>query len=192
MKALKASLLAFSPIEEEALEDIVSKFKEEHFKKKVVVERSGNTYKKLYFIEKGLARLYYSREGKDITGWFSKEGDFITANDSFFQKKPSLLNLEFIEDSIVYSITVEEIERLFDKYHQFERFGRILTYQLLGDLSEKMYSILFQSAEKRYQLLMTHDPEIVVRAPLGDIATFLGISQETLSRIRGQMAGKKH
>lgn len=102
-----------------------------------------------------------------------------------------MLNLEFLEDSIVYTITVEEIEKLFDQYHQFERFGRILTYELLGDLSAKMYSMLFQSAEKRYQLLMTHDPEIVARAPLGDIATFLGISQETLSRIRGQIASKK-
>lgn len=191
MTNLRASLLALCAIDEQALEDILSRFTEEQFKKKVVVERSGNIYKKLYFIEKGLARLYYSRDGKEITGWFSKEGDFITANDSFFQKKPSLLNLEFLEDSIVYTITVEEIEKLFDQYHQFERFGRILTYELLGDLSAKMYSMLFQSAEKRYQLLMTHDPEIVARAPLGDIATFLGISQETLSRIRGQMASKK-
>lgn len=173
------------------MEDILSKFKEEHFKKKVIVEHNGTVYKKLYFIASGMARLYYNRNGKDITGWFSKEGDFVTANDSFFQKKPSLLNLEFLEDSIAFTITINELEALFDKYHEFERFGRKLMHHILVYLSEKNYVMLFQSAENRYQLLLNHLPEVAQRAPLGDIASYIGISQETLSRIRAHWTNRK-
>ena len=191
MKTLQEAILEYTAIDESILPDILSRFREERFKKKEIVERSGATYRKLNYIAEGMAKLYYQRDGKDITGWFSKEGDFITANDSFFQKKPSLLNLEFLEDSLVYTITVHELEDLFMQYHQFERFGRKLTYELLVVLSEKMYSMLFQPAEKRYQLLTVHAPEVVARAPLGDIASYLGISQETLSRIRAQKAHKK-
>ncbi len=169
---------------EDIMEEVLNKFKEEHFKKRTIVERQGKRCHKLYFITQGMARLYYNRNGKEITGWFSKEGDFITANDSFFQKKTSWLNLEFIENSKVFSITVTDLEELFDRYHEVERFGRKLTYDLLEILSEKMYTLLFQPAEKRYQLLQVHYPEVVARAPLGDIASYLGISQETLSRIR--------
>lgn len=184
MTTLREALLKYTNIPEEIMEDVLSKFKEEHFKKRTLAERQGSCCRKLYFISKGIARLYYNRNGKEITGWFSKEGDFITANDSFFQKKPSWLNLEFIEESEVFSITVTELEALFDKYHEMEKFGRKLTYELLEILSEKMYSLLFQPADKRYKLLLTHSPEVVSRAPLGDIASYLGISQETLSRIR--------
>lgn len=191
MKTLQEAILEYTAIDESILPDILSRFREERFKKKEIVERSGSTYRKLYYIAEGMAKLYYQRDGKDITGWFSKEGDFITANDSFFQKKPSLLNLEFLEDSLAYTITVQELEDLFMQYHQFERFGRKLTYELLVVLSEKMYSMLFQPAEKRYQLLTVHAPEVAARAPLGDIASYLGISQETLSRIRAQKVTKK-
>lgn len=191
MQRLKKSILEITDMPENILAAISYRFKEEKFKKNEVAEVEGTICKKLYFIEKGVARLFYQRDGKDITGWFSTDGDFITSNDSFFQRKPSHLNLEFLEDALVQTIHIDELEDLFKKYPEMERFGRLLTYQLLTTLSERMYSMLFQPAEKRYQLLMVHYPEVLMRAPLGDIASFLGISQETLSRIRAQKTSPK-
>lgn len=170
-------------------EEIMHAFQKEEFPKRTVLEKQGSICNKLYFIEKGLARLFYEKEGKDITGWFSTENHFITCNDSFFQKTPSHLSLELLEDSTLYSISYNQLNDLF-KYKEMERFGRLLTYNLLSELSERVYSTLFQPAEKRYQLLVVRYPEVALRAPLGDIASYLGISQETLSRIRGMQSSK--
>ncbi|WP_447642506.1 MULTISPECIES: Crp/Fnr family transcriptional regulator [Chitinophagaceae] len=168
---------------------IADAFKEEKHSKRTLLEKQNTVCSKLYFVEKGLARLFYQKEGKDITGWFASEGNFITCNDSFFQKKTSYLNLELLEDSILYSIDYNALDNLF-QYKEMETFGRLLTYYLLSELSERIYSTMFQPAEKRYQLLMVRYPEVALRAPLGDIASYLGISQETLSRIRSQQSHK--
>ncbi|MFT4203932.1 MAG: Crp/Fnr family transcriptional regulator [Chitinophagaceae bacterium] len=170
------------------VEDVIAEaFQEECHPKRSLLEKQGAVCDKLYFVDKGLARLYYLKEGKDVTGWFASEDNFITCNDSFFQKKRSYLNLELLEDSILYSIDYNSLDRLF-QYKEMERFGRLLTYNLLSELSERVYSTMFQSAEKRYQLLFLRYPEVALRAPLGDIASYLGISQETLSRIRSQQS----
>ncbi len=168
---------------------IANAFQEEKYSKRTLLEKQETVCNKLYFVEKGLARLFYLKEGKDITGWFASEGNFITCNDSFFQKKTSYLNLELLEDSILYSIDYNTLNDLF-QYKEMERFGRLLTYYLLSELSERVYSTVFQPAEKRYQLLVVRYPEVALRAPLGDIASYLGISQETLSRIRSQQSFK--
>ena len=171
---------------------IADAFREERHAKRTILERQDTVCGKLYFVEKGLARLYYLKEGKDITGWFASERNFITCNDSFFQKKTSYLNLELLEDSVLYSIDYNSLNDLFE-YREMERFGRLITYNLLSELSERIYSTVFQPAEKRYQLLVLRYPEVALRAPLGDIASYLGISQETLSRIRSQQSTKsKH
>lgn len=168
---------------------IAAAFKEEKHPKRTLLEKQDVVCNKLYFVEKGLARLFYLKEGKDITGWFASEGNFITCNDSFFQKKTSYLNLELLEDSILYSIDYKSLNDLFE-LKEMERFARLLTYNLLSELSERIYSTVFQPAEKRYQLLVVRYPEVALRAPLGDIASYLGISQETLSRIRSQQSTK--
>lgn len=180
---------SFVEIPSELEAEILDAFKEEKHPKRAILERQDMICNKLYFVEKGLARLFYLKEGKDITGWFASEGNFITCNDSFFQRKTSYLNLELLEDSVLYSIDYKSLEDLF-KYKEMERFGRLMTYYLLSELSERIYSTVFQPAEKRYQLLVIRYPEVALRAPLGDIASYLGISQETLSRIRSQQSTK--
>lgn len=180
------NLVELSP---DVAETIAKAFVEEKHPKRSVLEKHGTVCNKLYFVEKGLARLYYLKEGKDITGWFASEGNFITCNDSFFQKKTSYLNLELLEDSILYSIDYKTLNDLF-QYKEMERFARLLTYNLLSELSERVYSTVFQPAEKRYQLLVVRYPQVALRAPLGDIASYLGISQETLSRIRSQQSSR--
>lgn len=177
------------PLSEENTQKISDAFIVEPHTKHSILQKQSLICDKLYFIEKGLARLYYSKEGRDVTGWFASEGSFITCNDSFMQRKPSYLNLEVLEDSILYSINYENLMKLF-KIYEMESFGRSLFYNALSELSERMYTVLFQDAEKRYQLFLTRYPEVAMRAPLGHIASFLGISQETLSRVRGNQLNR--
>ncbi|MDE1193539.1 MAG: Crp/Fnr family transcriptional regulator [Arachidicoccus sp.] len=187
--SLIESINKISQVSKEVEEEILNKFKEISFPKKTIVEKQELVCDHLYYVEKGLARLFYIKDDKDITGWFASEGKFITCNDSLFQRKVSHLNLEFLEDSIAYSVHINDLNELL-KFPDMERFGLLMVYNSLNELSERLYSTLFQPAEKRYQLMMVHHPTIAQRAPLGYIASYLGITQETLSRIRAQQTTK--
>lgn len=182
---IKEKILSVISMKDEVAEELAQSFHREVYTKKTLIEKNNTFCRKLYFVEKGMARLFYEKDGKDISGWFAVEGNFITCNDSFLNRKPTLLNLEILEPSVLYSINEKELLRLF-KYPEMEKFARIVTYNILTELSERIYSTLFQPAEKRYQLLLVRMPEVALRAPLGNIASYLGISQETLSRIRSQ------
>ena len=178
---------SITPIAEEELHTILSYFKYETHSKGHQLLDVGQICNKLYFMEKGLVRSFYVNEkGKEITIWFFNDEGFLTGVDSFFQQKPSMNTIELLEDSVLYSITYSELNMLFDKYHAMEKFGRLLSLQLLSDVVEKLNEIQFHTAKERYNLMLKKHPKITSRAPLGHIASYLGITQETLSRIRSQ------
>ncbi len=172
----------------EAMAEMHQSFTEVKLPKGTQILSQGRTCKKLYYIEKGLGRSYYYNEkGKDVTVWFFSDNNIMVSVESFFQQKPSLYHMELLEDSKLYYITYQDLQRLFDKYHSIERFGRLLAIQLLTDVVDKLNAIQFQTAKERYQFLIKKYPDIAYRAPLGHIASYLGITQETLSRIRANI-----
>ena len=172
----------------EALQEMKDSFTAIELPKGTQILNQGKTCKKLFFIEKGLARSYYYNEkGKDVTVWFFSDNNIMVSVESFFQQKPSLYHMELLEDSKLYYITYDKLQSLFDKYHSIERFGRLLSIRLLTDVVEKLNAIQFQTAKERYQFLIKKYPDIAYRAPLGHIASYLGITQETLSRIRSEI-----
>jgi CRP-like cAMP-binding protein len=150
--------------------------------------KQGDFCHHIYYIEKGLARIYYHTEsGKEITAWFFAENTFLTAHDSFYQHKASPTYCELLEDSVVYSLKYDEVEAMLNENHDMAKFAFHAIFELAKKLTEFINSFKFQSAEDRYNALMNNYPNIFQRAKLGHIASFLGITQETLSRIR---AGK--
>ncbi len=174
--------VAFS---QQELDDILTYFKKEKILKNQILLQEGNTCHKLYFLEKGVGRSYYlNSNGKYITQWFFGEGNFMTSLESFFQETPSCSYMEMLEDSIVYSISKKDIDYLFEKYHTMEKFGRIIAIEMTTKISNKLNGIQFQTASDRYKYMLKEFPNISTRVPLGDIASYLGITQETLSRIR--------
>jgi len=177
-----------TPLPEKVLLEVKNKFKKKSYLKGTQIIEQGKTCKYLYYIDKGLARSYYINEkGKDITVWFFSEDNIMTGVESFFQQKPSMYEIEFLEDSVVYQISYDDLNELFDKYHIIERFGRLLAIQLLTDMADKLNAMQFQSAKERYLFMIKKFPNISYRAPLGHIASYLGITQETLSRIRSRI-----
>ncbi len=175
------------PVPKESLDKIKESFEKIELPKGHKLIEQGRTCKYLYFIEKGLGRSYFINEkGKDITAWFFAEDDVMTVVESFFQQKPSMYEIELLEDTVLYRISYRELQKLFDKYHLVERFGRLLSIKLLIDVAHKLNALQFQTAKQRYRFLIEKYPNIAYRAPLGHIASYLGITQETLSRIRSQ------
>jgi CRP-like cAMP-binding protein len=158
------------------------------FPKGHLLYRQGEICQHIFYIEKGLARVYYITEGgKEITQWFYADNNFLTAVDSFYHHKPTLVSCELLEDSIIYSLKYSEMEAMLNENLEMAKFAFHTVYELARMLSAYISAMKFQSAEERYNVLMKEYPRIFQRAKLGHIASFLGITQETLSRIR---AGK--
>ncbi|WP_299391109.1 Crp/Fnr family transcriptional regulator [uncultured Gelidibacter sp.] len=178
-------LSSIVPFTQDELNDIQSHFKKELVPKNQILVHQGDICKTLYFMEQGMGRSFYTNEnGKEITQWFFGIGKFMTSADSFFQQTPSLYNLEVLVDSVVFSISKEDIDQLFAKYHKMEKLGRLVTTEMLTKIVNKLNAIQFQTAKERYDYMLAEFPQIAYQVPLGHIASYLGMSQETLSRIR--------
>lgn len=156
------------------------------FPKNYTILKQGQVCEYLYFVDKGLLRLFYYRDGKDITDYFATEQNIIGGVNSFFSRKPSEKIIETIEPCSLIAISFDSLEKLYQKHHDLERVGRILSIKAFLSMQERIFSIQFHSAKQRYQELLRSNPSILQRVPLGHIASYLGITQVTLSRIRSQ------
>ncbi len=179
----------YSPLSIECQQEIIANSKISTFKRGEIVIREGQFSKKSFLILEGCARAYYLKDGKDISDWFAFENQFMASIVSFFSDKPSPHYVEFLEDAIVLEFSKDIINRLSDKHHDFERFiSKVVTETMLG-LCERLHTIQFSKANERYQHLLTIYPDITNRIPLTHIASYLGITLETLSRIRNPKNG---
>jgi CRP-like cAMP-binding protein len=161
--------------------------KKEEYRKGDEILRAGRICRKLYFIEKGALRFYYiDKEGKDITHWFLFENDFVTELESFLFKKESDYFIEALEDSVLYSIEFETYQKLSDTYSGIDKLWNVILTKGVIDLGEKAKDLQFRDAKTRYDNLLKKYPNILQRVALGDIASYLGITQQSLSRIRKQ------
>ncbi|WP_225035779.1 Crp/Fnr family transcriptional regulator [Winogradskyella sp. SM1960] len=181
------TLTALVPFSDDELNDILDHFTMQSVSKNETLVHQGEICKYLYFIEQGMGRSYYLNDNqKDITQWFFGTGKFMSSADSFFQKKPSLYYLEVLEDSVVYLISKEKLDVLFAKYPKMEKLGRLVITEMLTNVVNKLNAIQFQTARERYDYMLAEFPDIAYQVSLGHIASYLGMAQETLSRIRSQ------
>lgn len=142
----------------------------------------------MYFIVKGFVRLYYlDLEGNEITHWFSSENMFITSPFSFFKGESNILNFEALEDSELLLITKDEWSELRAKIEQADKAIGSIATEFAMSLSRRIMSIHTESAEHRYLKLLEEHPLIFQKATLGHIASYLGIAQPSLSRIRRKL-----
>lgn len=149
-----------------------------------LIVKEGQHADKMYFIVSGCVRAFYHKEDKEITDWFAFEGDFMSSINSFYQNVSSKHNIELLEQTTFLEITKETIFRLTEKHHCFERLGRIAVTKTMLQLQERIVSIQFETAQQKYESLINMRPDITQRVPLTHIASHLGITLETLSRIR--------
>ena len=149
--------------------------------------RPGAVCHYFYFIEEGLTRTWYIKDGKDITDWLSAENSFAVSIVSFLTGQPDIRGIELLEPSILWAISRNDLENLYAHYHDIERMGRLILSTGLIQMQQRFDDLHFATALQRYRKLIDSNPSFVNRVPLGMIASYLGITQETLSRIRSQL-----
>lgn len=174
----------YSPLLPECKEELSNKSCILTLEKGATLLREGQYCDKTYFIVNGCARVYYLKDGKDISDWFAFENDFVCCINSFFLNIPSPHYIEVLEDSVVLEISRESVEKLADTYRDFERLSKIIFIKTMLRQQERISSMQFHSAEQKYKNILSIHPNIDQRIPLTHIASYIGITLETLSRIR--------
>ncbi len=176
----------FTSISEELRHDLLSRLHLETYNKNDLIVREHTYCKKLYYINSGLIRSYIIKNEQDITYWFYKEDQMFSSWFSFYQNLPGFENIECLEPTEVLVLSVSDYNYLNDKYIDFSRFSRKSIEQGYSELDYLNKNILGLTAKEKYQFLIHSIPDITQRTKLGHIASFLGISKETLSRVRAQ------
>jgi CRP-like cAMP-binding protein len=142
----------------------------------------------VYYIETGLARTYYLKDGKEVCERFSPDRSFCCSIVSYMTRETDQRQIELLEDSVVWTIPYTELEKLYDASHEIERLGRYIHCMELVEMHHRLSNIQFESAQEKYAHFIAKHRDLMQRVPLGMIASYLGITQETLSRIRAQVS----
>ena len=186
MNEFIAYIKHYITLSEAAEKDILNLILIEDLNKGHLLLEEGKTCKRLYFIVKGTVRTYHYQNGKDITYWIYPENSILTSWHSYILRKPASEYIETTEASTLVSLSYDQWQELYLKHPKLERFGRLILEEQMSSLDDFFKGYYFLTAKEKYELLMNAFPSITQRANLGHIASMLGISQETLSRIRGK------
>jgi CRP-like cAMP-binding protein len=181
---LKKAIEHFSRLSPESSEAFISAWKYWQVPKDHILVHEKEVCDYIFFIEKGVARIFYYKNGKEVTEWIALDEQFFFSITSFFQRMPSHLIIQTLEPTHIYGIHYNDLMQLAAEYHEVETlFRKMLTLSLILS-QQRMDSIQFETAHQRYEKLLQKTPDIVKRVPLSYIASFLGVTLETLSRIR--------
>lgn len=172
------------------LKDILhNSFKRETIERNTLVINRNKVCRKLYFIESGFIRSYFYNNGKERTYWFYNENNFFTSWYSFYTGFHSFEDMETVEKTTLYSIEKGSYNELLRNYTDLATFSRLFTEEQYATVDFLAKRFLDISAKEKYELLLFEMPDLELRAKLQDIASLLGISKETLSRIRNEKYG---
>ena len=151
------------------------------------VLENGKIEKDIFFIKKGIVRAFTLMDGKDITFWIGKEGATIVSMKGYVNEEPGYETMELMEDSIMYVLSRKKLQDLFLQDLHIANWGRRYAEMELLAAEERLISMLSVIASERYSELLKNNPDLLQRVPLGSIATYLGITQTSLSRIRAKV-----
>ncbi len=184
MKNIIRKIRMYYPVSDEALEALTYLFEQSVFPEKTIIIHAGKLDRKVYFIEKGITRSYVLHNGKEITTWFSQEGDAACGSWDLYHHKPGFEYVETLEETTAYSISIEQLDELYRSHIDLANWMRVLQQENFLRLQDIHIRRLNWSAQERYEHLTKECPELFQRVNLGYIASFLGITQQSLSRIR--------
>lgn len=175
-----------SPLSKEAEEDLFTRLKSKYFHKGQVINKEGQICKNLFFIDKGLVKHYYHHKDRVFILRFFSESNFFSVLDSFANQTPSQFITIALEDTETICIDYADFTELCRKHHSFETFSRKL-FTMAAVVNLKRIKEMFDAdATELYKEFINENHHLLQRISLGDTASYLGISQVTLSRIRAK------
>ena len=178
-------------VSQKTAEEIAATFSPKEIKRNEFLFKEGRVCNDYFFLEHGFIRAFaIDTEGNDVTTNFYTSGQVVFEVSSFFNRTISKENYQAIVDCEGWSITYDQLNGLFHGMHEFRDFGRSILVKGFSSLKIRMLSMITETAEQRYDALLKTNPEIFQHAALKHIASYLGITDTSLSRIRKEYAKK--
>lgn len=148
--------------------------------------KSGEICDKYYFVMKGMLRAFIRFGNKEITTWMNTENQMVTSIRSMSSQQPALENIQVVEDSELVVIPYTSLDYLYAHSVEINFIGRVILQAYYADAEERAFISRIPNAEMRYRHFIQSRPDLVNRAPLKYIASYLGMTEETLSRLRSR------
>jgi CRP-like cAMP-binding protein len=182
---LRAFIAQFATLNEQEFDGLSMCLKPITFRKRQLLFSSGTIAREMFFVSEGFVRFYHIKDdGVEVTSDFFFAPGFITSFTSLITQKPSIVNIQALCNMEVLSISYNDLSALYIKYHSIERLGRLLSEQAFVASEKHLLSFLNDSPQDRYLWLCKEYPEYIKNIPLQYLASYLGVTPETLSRIR--------
>lgn len=186
MKNITDKIKGYYPVGDEALQAMLNEMSVMHCPKNTMLVRSGSLDRNVYFVEEGVTRSVFHKDGTDTTTWFSMEGDITFGMHSLYHNTASLESIETVTDCIIYRIPIDILNDLYRKHIDIANWGRIVHQECNILLSLIFVERLQLSPQERYEKFLERYPGLLNRVKLKYIAEFLGVTIYTLSRIRSK------
>lgn len=184
MNEIRKFIENITPINDSDWHFFSSKLQEVRLKKNTVLLKLGEVENHLYFISKGIVRLYIPKEESDLTFGFVFENKFVTAYDSLLTQSPSEYQMETLTDTVLWKISNKDLQEVYEKTSSGNSIGRKIAESMFLIKSKRELALLSKSAEERYFDLFSDRPKLLQQVALKHIASYIGVTPQALSRIR--------
>lgn len=186
MVTIVDTIMRTYPLDTDSIRLFMDKLQPLHLKKREILIEPGKIDKQVYFVEEGILRSYTVIDGKEVTSWFSAEGDLSFSTASFYGESfgYETETVQALENSLVYYMSIVELEQLCLQHIGISNWLRLLHQRAFVETEKRLISRLYMSARERYDDLYKRNPALFRRVNLGFIASYLGVSQVTLCALR--------
>ena len=189
MDKLKTFLQTLTPISEKELEELKNTFYEVHLRKGDLLLQKGKVCKQMSFVNRGSLRtFYFNDKAEEITHCFRTAKTFVSSYRSFILQEPSLLSIIALEETELLVIDYDKLQKLYSTGMTWQTLGRLLTERAYIEMEEYASVLNNESAKEKYLRLLNEQGEILQKANVEHIATYLGVTRRTLSRIRQEIS----
>ncbi len=184
MKNILNGIRKYYPVSNQTFDELAGHFTEKRLPKRHLLTRAGVRDDYVYFIEHGCSRTFLLIEEKEVTNWFSTEGDITFSSNALYHRTPGFEFVELLEDSILFTIPIETLNALYQTNIEISNWSRCIHQEVLLKMQTLRIDRLSLSARERYNKLLRESPELLNRVNLGYIASYLGMTQQHLSTMR--------
>lgn len=178
------------PLPEESVSKVEAVAEKISVKKNEIIIPTDTLCLDVFFVAKGILRAFSYADGKDITFWIGAEGAVAVSMQGYINNRPGYENIITLEDSVLYHITAPRLHALYNNDIHLANWGRRFAEKELLRTESYLIPQLFTTGRERYETFLNEHPDLLNRIPLENLASYLGLTPVSLSRIRGMMASR--
>ena len=177
----------YYPVSNDSIQAMFSHLIPQQFPKHHHLTQPGVRDNYLYFIEQGCTRTYLLIEGKEITNWFSQQGDMVFSSHALYHRTAGFEYVQLLEDSLIYVMPIDALDQLYQTHIDIANWSRVIHQEVLLRMQTLRLDRLSLTAKERYEKFQREQPDLMNRVNLGYIASYLGMSQPHLSSLRAEL-----